>query len=70
MQQFRGSSNIFHLKLQCISCFVFLEKLNIKFVPAEARAGILTAEEKNRLKKLHEDNKHFLKIPRRYVEQI
>eukprot|EP00064_Thunnus_orientalis_P022569 superscaffoldBa00007725_g22775 len=24
------------------------EKLNIRFVPAEARAGILTAEEKNR----------------------
>ncbi|KAM7409527.1 hypothetical protein PAMA_001149 [Pampus argenteus] len=41
------------------------EKLNIKFVPAEARAGLLTAEEKTRLKQLHEDNKHFLKIPRR-----
>ncbi|XP_028259504.1 large subunit GTPase 1 homolog [Parambassis ranga] len=41
------------------------EKLNIKFVPAEARAGLLTAEEKTRLKKLHEDNKHFLTIPRR-----
>ncbi|XP_069550762.1 large subunit GTPase 1 homolog [Brachyistius frenatus] len=41
------------------------EKLNIKFVPAEARAGLLTAEEKTKLKKLHEDNKHFLRIPRR-----
>ncbi|XP_047444037.1 large subunit GTPase 1 homolog [Mugil cephalus] len=41
------------------------EKLNIKFVPAEARAGLLTAEEKNRLKKLHKDNEHFLRIPRR-----
>ncbi|XP_061152669.1 large subunit GTPase 1 homolog [Syngnathus typhle] len=41
------------------------EKLNIKFVPAEARAGLLTAEEKKRLKSLHEDNKHFLRIPRR-----
>ncbi|KAG7230696.1 hypothetical protein INR49_019503 [Caranx melampygus] len=41
------------------------EKLNIKFVPAEARAGLLSAEEKTRLKKLHEDNKHFLRIPRR-----
>ncbi|XP_022594900.1 large subunit GTPase 1 homolog [Seriola dumerili] len=41
------------------------EKLNIRFVPAEARAGLLTAEEKTRLKKLHEDNKHFLRIPRR-----
>lgn len=41
------------------------EKLNIKFVPAEARAGLLTAEEKTRLNKLHEENKHFLRIPRR-----
>ncbi|KAM4549314.1 large subunit GTPase 1 homolog [Odontesthes bonariensis] len=41
------------------------EKLNIKFVPAEARAGLLTAEEKTRLKQLHEENKHFLRIPRR-----
>ncbi|XP_027884585.1 large subunit GTPase 1 homolog [Xiphophorus couchianus] len=41
------------------------EKLNIKFVPAEARAGLLTAEEKSRLKKLQEENKHFLRIPRR-----
>ncbi|XP_055077104.1 large subunit GTPase 1 homolog [Periophthalmus magnuspinnatus] len=41
------------------------EKLNIKFVPAEARAGLLTSEEKTRLKKLHEEHKHFLRIPRR-----
>uniref|UniRef100_UPI0037E749A9 large subunit GTPase 1 homolog n=1 Tax=Semicossyphus pulcher TaxID=241346 RepID=UPI0037E749A9 len=41
------------------------EKLNIKFVPAEARAGLLTAEERTRLKKLHEENRHFLRIPRR-----
>ncbi|KAM4628559.1 large subunit GTPase 1 homolog [Polymixia lowei] len=41
------------------------EKLNIKFVPAEARAGLLTTEEKTRLKKLHEENKRFLRIPRR-----
>lgn len=41
------------------------EKLNIKFVPAEARAGLLSVEEKSRLKKLHEENKHFLRIPRR-----
>lgn len=41
------------------------EKLNIKFVPVAARAGLLTAEEKTRLKKLHEDNMHFLRIPRR-----
>lgn len=48
-----------------ISHFVFSEKLNIKFVPAEARAGIITAEEKVRLAKLHEENEHFLRIPRR-----
>ncbi|KAM3619672.1 uncharacterized protein V6R79_011638 [Siganus canaliculatus] len=41
------------------------EKLNIKFVPAEARAGLLTAEERKRLAELHEENKHFLRIPRR-----
>uniref|UniRef100_A0A3Q1IBP1 Large subunit GTPase 1 homolog n=1 Tax=Anabas testudineus TaxID=64144 RepID=A0A3Q1IBP1_ANATE len=41
------------------------EKLNIRFVPAEARAGLLTTEEKSRLKKLHEENRHFLRIPRR-----
>uniref|UniRef100_A0A8C4GSW7 Large subunit GTPase 1 homolog n=1 Tax=Dicentrarchus labrax TaxID=13489 RepID=A0A8C4GSW7_DICLA len=41
------------------------EKLNIKFVPAEARAGLITAEERIRLAKLHEENKHFLRIPRR-----
>ncbi|XP_017554806.1 large subunit GTPase 1 homolog [Pygocentrus nattereri] len=41
------------------------EKLNIKFVPAEARTGLLTAEEYKRIKKLHEDNRQFLRIPRR-----
>ncbi|TNM87955.1 large subunit GTPase 1 homolog [Takifugu flavidus] len=41
------------------------EKLNIRFVPAEARAGLITAEEKVQLAKLHEKNKHFLRIPRR-----
>lgn len=44
---------------------IFPEKLNVRFVPAEARTGLLTTEEKTRLKKLHEDNKHFLRIPRR-----
>ncbi|XP_014004752.2 large subunit GTPase 1 homolog [Salmo salar] len=41
------------------------EKLNIKFVPAEARAGLLTAEEMAKLKMLHEENKQLLRIPRR-----
>ncbi|XP_075058353.1 large subunit GTPase 1 homolog isoform X1 [Mixophyes fleayi] len=41
------------------------EKLNIKFVPAEARTGLLTSEESNRIHKLQEENKQFLCIPRR-----
>ncbi|CAH2247874.1 large subunit GTPase 1 homolog [Pelobates cultripes] len=41
------------------------EKLNIKFVPAEARTGLLTSEETKRIQKLHEDNEQFLCIPRR-----
>ncbi|KAK5869819.1 hypothetical protein PBY51_024507 [Eleginops maclovinus] len=41
------------------------EKLNIKFVPVEARAGLITAQERIRLKQLHEENQHFLRIPRR-----
>uniref|UniRef100_A0A8C8S0W3 Large subunit GTPase 1 homolog n=1 Tax=Pelusios castaneus TaxID=367368 RepID=A0A8C8S0W3_9SAUR len=41
------------------------EKLNIKFVPAEARTGLLTAEETKNIKKLHEENQQFLCIPRR-----
>ncbi|KYO34959.1 large subunit GTPase 1-like protein [Alligator mississippiensis] len=41
------------------------EKLNIKFVSAEARTGLLTAEETKTVKKLHEENKQFLNIPRR-----
>ncbi|XP_068137256.1 large subunit GTPase 1 homolog [Hyperolius riggenbachi] len=41
------------------------EKLNIQFIPAEARAGLLTSEETNRIHKLQEENKQFLCIPRR-----
>ncbi|KAM9315927.1 large subunit GTPase 1 homolog [Gastrophryne carolinensis] len=41
------------------------EKLNIRFVPAEARTGLLTSEESTRIHKLHEENKQFLCIPRR-----
>ncbi|KAI7795151.1 large subunit GTPase 1 homolog [Triplophysa rosa] len=41
------------------------EKMNVKFVPAEARAGLITSEESRRLKKLHEENKQLLRIPRR-----
>uniref|UniRef100_A0A8C9PT69 Large subunit GTPase 1 homolog n=1 Tax=Spermophilus dauricus TaxID=99837 RepID=A0A8C9PT69_SPEDA len=41
------------------------EKLNIKFVLPEARTGLLSFEESQRIKKLHEENKQFLCIPRR-----
>ncbi|XP_029471652.1 large subunit GTPase 1 homolog isoform X2 [Rhinatrema bivittatum] len=41
------------------------EKLNIKFVPAEARTGLLSAEETKRIQKLQIENKQFLCIPRR-----
>ncbi|XP_054441124.1 large subunit GTPase 1 homolog [Pteronotus mesoamericanus] len=41
------------------------EKLNIKFVPPEAKTGLLSCEESQRIKKLHEENKQFLCIPRR-----
>ncbi|KAM8954112.1 large subunit GTPase 1 homolog [Pelodytes ibericus] len=41
------------------------EKLNIKFVPAEERTGLLTSEETQRIHKLQEENKQFLCIPRR-----
>ncbi|XP_074860326.1 large subunit GTPase 1 homolog isoform X2 [Carettochelys insculpta] len=41
------------------------EKLNIKFVPAVGRTGLLTAEETKNIQKLHEKNRKFLCIPRR-----
>ncbi|KAM6223137.1 large subunit GTPase 1 homolog [Rhynchocyon petersi] len=41
------------------------EKLNIKFVLPAARTGLLSFEESQRIKKLHEENKQFLCIPRR-----
>uniref|UniRef100_A0A6I8PW06 Large subunit GTPase 1 homolog n=1 Tax=Xenopus tropicalis TaxID=8364 RepID=A0A6I8PW06_XENTR len=41
------------------------EKLNIKFVSAEARTELLTSEETKRIHKLQEENKQFLCIPRR-----
>ncbi|XP_004479692.1 large subunit GTPase 1 homolog isoform X2 [Dasypus novemcinctus] len=41
------------------------EKLNIRFVLPEAGTGLLSFEESQRIKKLHEENKQFLCIPRR-----
>nr|XP_033815276.1 large subunit GTPase 1 homolog [Geotrypetes seraphini] len=41
------------------------EKLNIKFVSAEARTGLLSTEETKQIQKLHDENEQFLCIPRR-----
>ncbi|XP_051874040.1 large subunit GTPase 1 homolog [Pristis pectinata] len=41
------------------------EKLNIKIISAEDRTGLLTVEENKKIKKLQEENKQFLCIPRR-----
>lgn len=41
------------------------EKLNIKFVLPEARTGLLSFEESQRINKLHEENRQFLCVPRR-----
>ncbi|XP_008703364.1 large subunit GTPase 1 homolog [Ursus maritimus] len=41
------------------------EKLNLKFVRPEARTGLLSFEESQRIKKLQEENKQFLSVPRR-----
>ncbi|XP_078725732.1 large subunit GTPase 1 homolog [Lampetra fluviatilis] len=41
------------------------EKLNIKVVSEVARTGVLSDEESQKMKLLHESNKHFLNIPRR-----
>ncbi|XP_055502190.1 large subunit GTPase 1 homolog [Leucoraja erinacea] len=41
------------------------EKLNITIISAEDRTGLLTTEESKKIKKLHEENKQFLCIPRR-----
>ncbi|KAG8515845.1 LOW QUALITY PROTEIN: Large subunit GTPase 1, partial [Galemys pyrenaicus] len=41
------------------------EKLNIKFLAPEARTGLPSFEESQRIKKLHEENRQFLCIPRR-----
>ncbi|XP_004834811.1 large subunit GTPase 1 homolog [Heterocephalus glaber] len=43
------------------------EKLNIKFVNPEARTGLLSFEESQRIQKLHEENRQFLSIPRRPI---
>ncbi|KAM6159701.1 large subunit GTPase 1 homolog [Erethizon dorsatum] len=43
------------------------EKLNIKFVHPEARTGLLSFEESQRIQQLHEENRQFLSIPRRPI---
>jgi large subunit GTPase 1 len=41
------------------------EKLNIQFVSSKSQAGLLTETEKTAVKKLIDDNKQMLRIPRR-----
>lgn len=41
------------------------EKLNIKIVSRETGTGLLTAEETRSITELQEENRHFLRIPRR-----
>uniref|UniRef100_A0A8V0YNU0 Large subunit GTPase 1 homolog n=1 Tax=Gallus gallus TaxID=9031 RepID=A0A8V0YNU0_CHICK len=41
------------------------ERLNIQFVSAQSRTGLLTAQEAQHVRQLHEENRQFLRIPRR-----
>ncbi|XP_068939380.1 large subunit GTPase 1 homolog isoform X2 [Petaurus breviceps papuanus] len=41
------------------------EKLNVRFVPAEARTGLLSPEEQQRLRARQEQNRGALRVPRR-----
>ncbi|XP_074448221.1 large subunit GTPase 1 homolog isoform X2 [Larus michahellis] len=41
------------------------ERLNIQIVSAQSRTGLLTAQEAQHVRQLHEENRQFLRIPRR-----
>ncbi|NXI61147.1 LSG1 GTPase, partial [Anseranas semipalmata] len=41
------------------------ERLNVQFVSAQTRTGLLTAQEAQHVRQLHEENRQFLRIPRR-----
>ncbi|NWS78407.1 LSG1 GTPase, partial [Crotophaga sulcirostris] len=41
------------------------ERLNIQLVSAQSRTGLLTAQEAQRVQQLHDENRQFLRIPRR-----
>ncbi|NXX87001.1 LSG1 GTPase, partial [Urocolius indicus] len=41
------------------------ERLNIQIVSPQSRTGLLTAQEAQRVQQLHEENRQFLRIPRR-----
>lgn len=47
----------------------YTERLNIQFVSAQSRTGLLTAQEAQHVWQLHEENRQFLRIPRRWVLQ-
>ncbi|NWI88381.1 LSG1 GTPase, partial [Pitta sordida] len=41
------------------------ERLNAQIVSAQSRTGLLTAQEAQRVRQLHQENQEFLRIPRR-----
>ncbi|NXM65581.1 LSG1 GTPase, partial [Serilophus lunatus] len=45
------------------------ERLNAQIVSAQSRTGLLTAQEAQRVRQLHQENQEFLRIPRRRVLQ-
>ena len=47
------------------SLFPSLERLNVTFIPAVAKVGILSAEEKERIRQVQNLHKEHLQIPRR-----
>lgn len=50
----------------CMTVSPFLqERLNIQIVSAQSRTGLLTAQEAQHVRQLHEENRQFLRIPRR-----
>lgn len=41
------------------------ERLNAQIVSAQSCTGLLTAQEAQRVRQLHQENQEFLRIPRR-----
>ena len=45
-------------------CSFYLERLNVKFV-SKPKAGILSVEEREKIKDVQDKHKSYLRIPRR-----